>query len=498
MVASRQRFHIAHADRVNLQAFERRPSPSRRRRHRGQPRRRRRPFPGAGLARAPAGRGAVRARRGQRVRPRRARADRRGTRRPRAWSRSRATSGFAGAANEGIARTRAPFVLLLNNDAVVEPDYVARLAARLEFDGRLAAVQGLVLTEDGRQIDTAGLEWNDRGEAVPVLSGADASAAPREPFEVSGVSATATLYRREALEAAGPARRRVRERVLRLLRGRGPVAAPAARGLAVRVRSARRAPGTRARAPGAARRFAARSGRCATAGGRSSATSRRRSSRRAARPSCARTSRTCAPSAGRARCCRCSSGRGCPSRRCARGTSRDGSRNGPAARERPRDHGHPGLLERRGGSRRRGRVARRPRGRASRRAGSPCRWSSWTTAAVFPKQAVRAAWPGATVLVNAANRGFGPAANQAAAAARGDVLLFLNPDTRAEGEPFSPIARAFDADERVVAVAPRLVEMDGGVPPAGRCAWLRPAARTRRRFSCAACRRSDPTPASCC
>jgi GT2 family glycosyltransferase len=113
--------------------------------------------------------------------------------------------GFAGAANEGIARTRAPFVLLLNNDAVVEPDYVARLAARLEFDGRLAAVQGLVLTEDGRQIDTAGLEWNDRGEALPVLSGADASAAPREPFEVSGVSATAALYRREAFEAAGPA-----------------------------------------------------------------------------------------------------------------------------------------------------------------------------------------------------------------------------------------------------------------------------------------------------
>jgi len=109
--------------------------------------------------------------------------------------------GFAGGANEGIARTRAPYVLLLNNDAVLEPDYTARLAARLEFDGRLAAAQGLVLSEDGRQIDTAGLAWNGRGEAVPVLSGKDASVAPREPFEVSGASATATLYRREALDA---------------------------------------------------------------------------------------------------------------------------------------------------------------------------------------------------------------------------------------------------------------------------------------------------------
>ena len=112
--------------------------------------------------------------------------------------------GFAGAANEGIARTRAPFVLLLNNDAVLEPGYVALLAARMALDERLAAAQGLVLTQDGGQVDTAGLAWNRRGEAVPVLAGTDAVAAPRDPFEVSGVSATATLYRREALEAVAP------------------------------------------------------------------------------------------------------------------------------------------------------------------------------------------------------------------------------------------------------------------------------------------------------
>ena len=111
--------------------------------------------------------------------------------------------GFAGAANEGIARTRAPFVLLLNNDAVLAPDYAARLAARLA-DERLAAAQGLILAGHGRVIDGAGLAWNTRGEAVPALAGQDASAAPREPFEVTGVSATATLYRREALESVAP------------------------------------------------------------------------------------------------------------------------------------------------------------------------------------------------------------------------------------------------------------------------------------------------------
>ncbi|MGH9368303.1 MAG: glycosyltransferase family 2 protein [Thermoanaerobaculia bacterium] len=112
--------------------------------------------------------------------------------------------GFAGAANEGIARTRSAFVLLLNNDATVEPDYAARLAARLVLDPRLAAVQGLVLTSDGGSVDTAGIEWTDRGEAVPVFAGAAPSALPEASFEVPGVSATAALYRREALASVAP------------------------------------------------------------------------------------------------------------------------------------------------------------------------------------------------------------------------------------------------------------------------------------------------------
>jgi GT2 family glycosyltransferase len=76
--------------------------------------------------------------------------------------------------------------------------------------------------------------------------------------------------------------------------------------------------------------------------------------------------------------------------------------------------------------------------------------------------AVRSLWPDASILVNRENRGFGPAANQAARETRADVLLFLNPDTRAEGEPFTPIARAFEADPSVVAVAPRLTEAETG------------------------------------
>jgi len=95
----------------------------------------------------------------------------------------------------------------------------------------------------------------------------------------------------------------------------------------------------------------------------------------------------------------------------------------------------------------------------------------------LPADAIAARWPDALVLVNAENRGFGPAANQAAAQATGDVLFFVNPDTRAEGEPFTPLARAFAGDPRIVAAAPRLVEMDGDATPAGGAVSLAPPGR---------------------
>jgi len=62
---------------------------------------------------------------------------------------------------------------------------------------------------------------------------------------------------------------------------------------------------------------------------------------------------------------------------------------------------------------------------------------------------------------NPFNRGLAAASNQAARATTSDVLLFLNPDTLAEGEPFSEIARAFEDQPRAVAVAPRLLEPEG-------------------------------------
>ena len=81
---------------------------------------------------------------------------------------------------------------------------------------------------------------------------------------------------------------------------------------------------------------------------------------------------------------------------------------------------------------------------------------------------IRAIWPDAVIITNPENVGFGPAANQGAAAAPGDVLLFLNPDTRAEKDPFTPLAAGFDERHDAVALAPRL---DDASDVSGVCVW---------------------------
>ncbi|MCA1580225.1 MAG: glycosyltransferase [Acidobacteria bacterium] len=89
---------------------------------------------------------------------------------------------------------------------------------------------------------------------------------------------------------------------------------------------------------------------------------------------------------------------------------------------------------------------------------------------------IRALWPEAVILINAENRGLAPAANQgAAAAADAEILLFLNPDTRAVGDPFPALARGFEEHPEASALAPRLWDAADGQPgPPGRRALAAP------------------------
>jgi GT2 family glycosyltransferase len=120
--------------------------------------------------------------------------------------------GFAGAVNLGIAATRAPFVAVVNDDAVVEPGWLAALLAALEAEPRAVAAQGVNLqAADPARVDGWGLGWNRWLQAVQLGHGEPPPAGgPGAPArEVFGVSGTAAVYRRQALLAAAlPPRRR--------------------------------------------------------------------------------------------------------------------------------------------------------------------------------------------------------------------------------------------------------------------------------------------------
>jgi len=147
--------------------------------------------------------------------------------------------GFAGGTNLGLAAARGELLATVNDDAVVGPGWLAALTAALRADPRAAAAQGIniladaaVVEADGtldggggalpggqraehehERIDSCGLGWNRWWQAIqighsePLAAAADVFglAPSRLPAagavaEIFGVSATAALFRRAALQ----------------------------------------------------------------------------------------------------------------------------------------------------------------------------------------------------------------------------------------------------------------------------------------------------------
>jgi GT2 family glycosyltransferase len=110
--------------------------------------------------------------------------------------------GFAAGTNLGIAAAAGEWIATVNDDAIVEPGWLGALVAVLAADPRAAAAQGInLLLDDPGTADGCGIAWNRGGQAVQIGHGKPAPAASSGVREVFGVSATAAVYRREALRA---------------------------------------------------------------------------------------------------------------------------------------------------------------------------------------------------------------------------------------------------------------------------------------------------------
>ena len=105
--------------------------------------------------------------------------------------------GFSAAVNQAIAIARGEFVLLVNPDCFLQPDYVERLLPAFD-DERVGAATGLLFRDRGvaGEVDSAGIRMTRTGRHL------DITVAPRERVEVFGVSGAAAMFRMSFLRDA--------------------------------------------------------------------------------------------------------------------------------------------------------------------------------------------------------------------------------------------------------------------------------------------------------
>ncbi len=111
--------------------------------------------------------------------------------------------GTAGAYNLAFAASDAPYLVGLQDDAVVEPGFLRNLLRRIESADDIAAASALVTDLEGQVWDAGWVIWGD-GIASPVWAGG--SRDPTEfttPRTVAHHGTMGTMIRREAWESIG-------------------------------------------------------------------------------------------------------------------------------------------------------------------------------------------------------------------------------------------------------------------------------------------------------
>ena len=118
--------------------------------------------------------------------------------------------GYAAAMNAGIEATTGRYVLALNPDCRLEPDFAAILARRLDApdaadvgsaSGRLYRAEGPDLSRSPL-LDSAGIRFTASGRHFDRGAGKTASGRFVREEEIAGASGAAGFYRRAALEDA--------------------------------------------------------------------------------------------------------------------------------------------------------------------------------------------------------------------------------------------------------------------------------------------------------
>lgn len=111
--------------------------------------------------------------------------------------------GFAGNVNAGLRAARGEVLLLLNNDAEAEPEWVGACVEALRDHPRAGSVASKMLYPDGHTLNTVGDGLTRDGRPFQHGSGQPDGPAWCVPREVLGASGGAAAYRRAMLADVG-------------------------------------------------------------------------------------------------------------------------------------------------------------------------------------------------------------------------------------------------------------------------------------------------------
>jgi GT2 family glycosyltransferase len=110
--------------------------------------------------------------------------------------------GFAGGHNQALHWTKSEYVLMLNQDIVLDSNYLKFLVEFLDKNPGCAAVTGKLLRSDrgGRLIDSCGLKIFKSHQVVEIGGAEEDKGQFDKVMQVFGVSGALPMYRRQALE----------------------------------------------------------------------------------------------------------------------------------------------------------------------------------------------------------------------------------------------------------------------------------------------------------
>ena len=112
--------------------------------------------------------------------------------------------GYCTATNQGFAASRGEYIIVLDDDTVLEPGFLSAMVAAAQSADDIGMVASqIVLDHAPELIDSAGIEVDWAGLAWNRHIGQPAADEPTEPVEVFGPAGAGGLYRRRMLDQIG-------------------------------------------------------------------------------------------------------------------------------------------------------------------------------------------------------------------------------------------------------------------------------------------------------